>query len=71
MSLHDRIETIDGTATVNEDYIGIDEILTFQPGEVEKQVCARKGREASGGCAVSICVVTRKRGGYTGIRASG
>ncbi|XP_043208398.1 sodium/calcium exchanger 2-like [Amphibalanus amphitrite] len=33
-----RIETIDGTATVNEDYIGINEILTFQPGEIEKQV---------------------------------
>lgn len=31
-----RVETIDGTANVDQDYIGINEILTFEPNEREK-----------------------------------
>uniref|UniRef100_A0A0N7ZBH2 Calx-beta domain-containing protein n=1 Tax=Scylla olivacea TaxID=85551 RepID=A0A0N7ZBH2_SCYOL len=31
-----RVETIDGTATVDQDYIGINEILTFEANEREK-----------------------------------
>ncbi|XP_045122490.1 sodium/calcium exchanger 2-like isoform X3 [Portunus trituberculatus] len=31
-----RVETIDGTATVDQDYIGINEIITFEANEREK-----------------------------------
>ncbi|KAG0730061.1 Sodium/calcium exchanger 2 [Chionoecetes opilio] len=31
-----RVETIDGTATVDQDYIGINKIVTFEPNEREK-----------------------------------
>lgn len=31
-----RVETIDGTANVDSDYIGINEIITFEPNEQEK-----------------------------------
>ncbi len=33
-----RVETIDGSATEGNDYIKVDEILTFQPNETEKEV---------------------------------
>ena len=33
-----RVESIDGTAVVDEDYIKVDEVLTFEPGETEKEV---------------------------------
>ena len=33
-----RVETIDGSAVETEDYIGVNEILTFEPGEKEKEV---------------------------------
>jgi hypothetical protein len=33
-----RVETIDGSATEGEDYHKVDEILTFQPDETEKEV---------------------------------
>ncbi|CAL4104637.1 unnamed protein product, partial [Meganyctiphanes norvegica] len=33
-----RVETIDGTATVDQDYISINEKITFEAGETEKQV---------------------------------
>ena len=63
-----RIETIDGTATVNEDYVGIDEILTFQPGEVEKQVSdAREmgeGGRAQSESDYRNCVIVNKIGSF-------
>ncbi|XP_050732417.1 sodium/calcium exchanger 2-like isoform X8 [Eriocheir sinensis] len=31
-----RVETIDGTATVDQDYVPINEIITFESGETEK-----------------------------------
>lgn len=31
-----RVETIDGTATVDQDYVPINEIITFESGEIEK-----------------------------------
>nr|XP_045601210.1 sodium/calcium exchanger 2-like isoform X3 [Procambarus clarkii] len=31
-----RVETIDGTATEEQDYVAINEVVTFQPGETEK-----------------------------------
>lgn len=34
-----RVETIDGTARRGEDYVALREIVTFEPGEKEKQVC--------------------------------
>ncbi|GIY84985.1 hypothetical protein CEXT_375431, partial [Caerostris extrusa] len=33
-----RVETIDGTAVAGEDYVPLKEILTFQDGEVEKEL---------------------------------
>ena len=33
-----RVETIDGSAVETEDYIAVNEILTFEPGEKEKEV---------------------------------
>lgn len=33
-----RVETIDGSATEGNDYIKVDEILTFQPNETEKEI---------------------------------
>ncbi|XP_076058924.1 sodium/calcium exchanger 2-like isoform X3 [Oratosquilla oratoria] len=33
-----RVESIDSTATVGEDYVQINEIVTFEPGEVEKPI---------------------------------
>ncbi len=33
-----RVETIDGSAVEGEDYEPIDEILTFEPNEREKEV---------------------------------
>lgn len=33
-----RVETIDGTATVDQDYLPINEIITFESGETEKFV---------------------------------
>ncbi|KAB7507979.1 Sodium/calcium exchanger 2 [Armadillidium nasatum] len=33
-----RVETIDGTAVVEEDYIKINEVITFEAGETEKEV---------------------------------
>jgi len=33
-----RIESIDGTATAIEDYIPVNEIITFGPKEMEKKV---------------------------------
>lgn len=33
-----RVETIDGTARRGEDYVALREIVTFEPGEKEKQV---------------------------------
>lgn len=38
-----RVETIDGTATVDQDYVPINEIITFEPGETEKFVSNYKG----------------------------
>lgn len=32
------METIDGTAVVDEDFLKIDDIITFEPGETEKEV---------------------------------
>lgn len=37
-----RVETIDGTAVVEEDYIKINEVITFEAGETEKEVCFKK-----------------------------
>ncbi len=34
-----RIETIDGSAVEGEDYEPLNEILTFEPNEREKEVC--------------------------------
>lgn len=31
-----RVETIDGTATEEQDYIAINQVVTFEPGELEK-----------------------------------
>ena len=33
-----RVETIDGSAVETEDYIRVNEVLTFEPGEREKEV---------------------------------
>ena len=33
-----RVETIDGSAVVDEDYVAVNEILTFEPNEREKEV---------------------------------
>jgi solute carrier family 8 (sodium/calcium exchanger) len=33
-----RVETIDGSATEGDDYVKVDEILTFQPNETEKEI---------------------------------
>uniref|UniRef100_T1JBM0 Calx-beta domain-containing protein n=1 Tax=Strigamia maritima TaxID=126957 RepID=T1JBM0_STRMM len=33
-----RVETIDGAATAEEDYVPIDQIIVFEPNEVEKEV---------------------------------
>ncbi|KAF8770675.1 Sodium/calcium exchanger 2 like protein [Argiope bruennichi] len=33
-----RVETIDGTAVAGEDYVPLKEILTFQDGELEKEI---------------------------------
>ena len=33
-----RVETIDGSANEGEDYEPLDEILTFEPNETEKEV---------------------------------
>ena len=33
-----RVETIDGSAVETEDYIRVNEVLTFEPGEKEKEV---------------------------------
>ncbi|XP_069953412.1 sodium/calcium exchanger Calx isoform X5 [Cherax quadricarinatus] len=33
-----RVETIDGTATEEQDYVAINEVITFKPGETEKFV---------------------------------
>ena len=33
-----RVETIDGSANEGEDYIAVNEILTFEPYETEKEV---------------------------------
>ncbi|KAK6626785.1 hypothetical protein RUM44_009262 [Polyplax serrata] len=33
-----RVESVDGSAKVNEDYVKVDEIITFEPGVSEKQV---------------------------------
>jgi len=33
-----RVETIDGSAVAGEDFVQIDEILTFEANEIEKQV---------------------------------
>ncbi|GAB6025946.1 hypothetical protein CHUAL_011915 [Chamberlinius hualienensis] len=33
-----RVESIDGTATEGEDYVKVDEVLKFQPEEVEKEI---------------------------------
>lgn len=32
------MESVDGSAKVNEDYVKVDEIITFEPGVSEKQV---------------------------------
>ena len=39
-----RVETIDGSANEGEDYIAVNEVLTFEPYETEKEVrgCVRK-----------------------------
>ena len=34
-----RVETIDGSAVEGEDYEPVNEILTFEPREREKEVC--------------------------------
>ena len=36
--LPDRVETIDGSAVQDEDYEPLNEILTFEPNEREKEV---------------------------------
>ena len=36
-----RVETIDGSANEGEDYIAVNEILTFEPYETEKEVTGR------------------------------
>ena len=33
-----RVETIDGSATEGEDYEPVNEVLTFEPNESEKEV---------------------------------
>jgi len=33
-----RVETIDGSANEHEDYVPLNEVLTFGPGEVEKEI---------------------------------
>ncbi|XP_042238994.1 sodium/calcium exchanger 2-like isoform X3 [Homarus americanus] len=33
-----RVESIDGTATEEQDYIAINKVITFAPGEMEKQI---------------------------------
>lgn len=33
-----RVESIDGTATVDQDYIGINQVITFEVDEVEKHI---------------------------------
>ncbi|KAK7066236.1 hypothetical protein SK128_023517, partial [Halocaridina rubra] len=33
-----RVETIDGTATEDQDYVPINEIITFEEGETEKSI---------------------------------
>ena len=37
------METIDGSANEGEDYIAVNEILTFEPYETEKEVLATFG----------------------------
>ena len=37
-----RVETIDGSANEGEDYIAVNEILTFEPYETEKEVGRRR-----------------------------
>ena len=36
--MHSRVETIDGSAVEGEDYQPVNEILTFEPLEREKEV---------------------------------
>lgn len=38
INIIDRIETIDGSAIAGEDFVAIDEVLTFEANEIEKQV---------------------------------
>ena len=33
-----RVESIDGSAEVGKDYVAVNEILTFEPNELDKQV---------------------------------
>ena len=33
-----RVETIDGSATEGEDYVAVNQVLTFEPYETEKEV---------------------------------
>ena len=35
-----RLETIDGSATEGEDYVPVNEVLTFEPYETEKEVAS-------------------------------
>ena len=39
-----RVETIDGSANEGEDYQAVNEVLTFEPDETEKEV---KGVQSS------------------------
>lgn len=38
VSFPSRVETIDGSANEGEDYEKVDEVLTFEPDEREKEV---------------------------------
>jgi hypothetical protein len=38
LKLNPRVETIDGSAVEGEDYEPLNEILTFEPNEREKEV---------------------------------
>ena len=33
-----RVETIDGSAVAGEDFVALNEVITFEANEVEKQV---------------------------------